>query len=109
MTDPISQIYFPNVKSKAVFAAKGSKPNPQFLVDRPGFKALVAGLEAGAQIPLHPEEAAMYHFLEGEGLMTVDEQTFAIRPGVTLVTPSGAKRGIVAKTRLVFIASKEGA
>ena len=98
------EIYFPETKSKAVFAMDG--PRPQFLYDTPQFKALVVGLEAGGQIPVHPGEAAMYHFLEGEGLMTVDEETFAVRPGVTVITPSGAKRGMNAKTRLVFLGSK---
>lgn len=97
-------IYFSETKSKAVFAADG--PKPQFLIDTPQFKALVVGLEAGQQIPVHPGEAAMYHFVEGEGLVTVDEETFAIRPGVTIVAPSGARRGMNARTRLVFLASK---
>jgi len=96
--------YFPETKSKAVFASDG--PKPQFLIDTPKFKALVVGLEAGQQIPVHPGEAAMYHFLEGEGLMTVGEETFDIKPGVTIVAPSGVKRGMNAKTRVVFLGSK---
>lgn len=97
-------IYFPDLKSKAVFAPDG--PKPQFLFDAPQFKALVVGLEAGQQIPIHPGEAAMYHFLEGEGLMTVDDETFDVKPGVTIITPGGAKRGVNAKTRIVFLGSK---
>ena len=97
-------IYFPETKSKAVFAHDGAKP--QFLLDTPQFKALVVGLNAGQQIPVHPGEAAMYHFLEGEGLMTVGEETFAIKPGVTVVAPSGVKRGMNAKTRVIFLGSK---
>lgn len=97
-------IYFSDTKSKAVFASDG--PKPQFLIDTPQFKVLVAGLEAGQQIPIHPAEAAMYHFLEGEGLMTVDEETFAVKPGVTIIAPGGAKRGINAKTRIIFLGSK---
>ncbi len=104
MSDTSSQIYFVDTKAKAVFAADG--PKPQFLFDTPQFKALVVGLEAGGQIPYHPGEAAMYHFLEGEGLMTVDDESFAIKPGVTVVVPSGAKRGMNAKTRVVFLGSK---
>lgn len=100
------EIYFADTKSKAVFAADG--PKPQFIFDAPAFKALVVGLEAGQQIPLHPAETAMYHFLEGEGLMTVDEETFAVKPGATIIAPSGAKRGINAKTRVVFLAAKSG-
>src|SRR5574339_1184766 len=100
----MSNIYFPDIKSKAVFSING--PKPQFLIDTPQFKALVVGLEAGGQIPIHPGEAAAYHFLEGEGLMTVDEETFEVKPGVTVVAPSGAKRGVKATTRLVFLWAK---
>ena len=104
MSDTTSQIYFADTKAKAVFAADG--PKPQFLIDTPNFKALVVGLEAGGQIPAHPGEAAMYHFLEGTGLMTVGDEAFEIKPGVTIVVPSGMKRGMNAKTRVVFLGSK---
>ena len=104
MSDTTFQLYFPDTKANAVFAADG--PKPQFLLDMPKFKVLVVGLEAGAQIPLHPDEAAMYHVLEGEGLMTIGDETFAIKPGVTVIAPKGAPRGVNAKTRLVFLGSK---
>lgn len=100
----MSDVYFPDIKSKAVFGTNG--PQPQFLIDTPQFKALVVGLEAGAQIPVHPGEAAAYHFLEGEGVMTIDEETFEVKPGVTIVAPSGARRGMKAWTRLVFLGAK---
>ena len=77
MSDTTSQIYFVDVKEKAVFATDG--PKPQFLIDTPQFKALVVGLEAGGQIPVHPGETAMYHFLEGTGLMTVGDKSFEIK------------------------------
>ena len=104
MSDTTSQIYFADTKAKAVFAADG--PKPQFLIDTPNFKALVVGLEAGGQILAHPGEVAMYHFLEGAGLMTVGDEAFEIKPGVTVVVPSGVKRGMNAKTRVVFLGSK---
>lgn len=104
MSDTVAEIYFPDTRGQAVFAADG--PQPKFLIETPQFKALVVGLKAGQQIPLHPDEAAMYHFLEGEGLMTVGEETFAIRPGVTVIAPAGAPRGMNAKTRVVFLGSK---
>ena len=97
-------VYFTDIKSKAVFSNEGAKP--QFLLNTESFKVLVVGLEAGQQLPKHPGEAAMYHFLEGEGLMTVDDETFGIKPGVTVVVPSGAKRGMNAKTRVVFLGAK---
>lgn len=104
MSETVSQIYVSNTKARAVFAADG--PKPQFILDTPQFKALVVGLEPGQQIPLHPGEAAMYHFLEGEGLMTVGEETFAIQPGATVLVPAGMLRGMNAKTRVIFLGSK---
>jgi mannose-6-phosphate isomerase-like protein (cupin superfamily) len=104
MSDTTSKIYFTDIKAKAVFATDG--PKPQFLIDTPRFKALIVGLEAGGQIPVHPGETAMYHFLEGTGLMIVGDETFKIKPGVTIVVPSGERRGINAKTRVIFLGSK---
>ena len=104
MSDTTSQIYFSDTKAKAVFSSEG--PKPQFIIDTPQFKALVVGLEAGGLIPVHPGEAAMYHFLEGAGLMTVGDEAFEIKPGVTIVVPGGVKRGMNAKTRVVFLGSK---
>jgi mannose-6-phosphate isomerase-like protein (cupin superfamily) len=48
----------------------------------------------------------MYHILEGVGLMTVGDETFAIQPGVTVIAPAGAPRGMNAKTRLIFLGAK---
>jgi quercetin dioxygenase-like cupin family protein len=104
MSDTISKFYFVDTKAQAVFSPDG--PKPQFLIDTPNFKALVVGLEAGGQIPVHPGEAAMYHFLEGTGLMTVGDEAFEIKSGVTIVVPSGVKRGMNAKTRVIFLGSK---
>ena len=104
MSDTTFQIYFTDTKANAVFATDG--PKPQFLMDTPQFKALVVGLEAGGQIPVHPGETAMYHFLEGTGLMTVGDESFEIKPGVTIVVPSGERRGMNAKTRVIFLGSK---
>src|SRR5512134_3145850 len=104
MPDAASKIYFADTKSNAVFSAEG--PQPQFLFDTPKFKTLVVGLEAGSYIPAHPDQAAMYHFLEGTGLMTVGDEVFEIKPGVTVIAPSGVKRGMNAKTRVIFLGSK---
>lgn len=106
MPETTVQLYFQDVKSRAVFGSEG--PKPQFLFDEPGLKVLVAGLEASGQIPVHPEAASMYYFLEGEGLMTVGEETFSVRPGVTVIVPGGERRGLNARTRLVFLAAKGG-
>ena len=90
MSGAISEMHFADTKARAVFAADG--PAPQFLIDTPRFKALVVGLEAGQQVPLHSAEVALYHFLEGSGLMTVSDESFEIKPGVTVIAPGGAPR-----------------
>jgi quercetin dioxygenase-like cupin family protein len=104
MSDVISPIYFLDTKSKAIFSSQGTQPH--FLIDTPNFKSLVVGLNEGQQIPPHPGGTAMYHFLEGEGLMMVDDEVFDIKPGVTIVAPNGTKRGMTAKTRVIFLAAK---
>ena len=100
----MSEAYIEDVKSKAVFSPQGTKP--QFLIDTPAFKALVVGLEAGQQIPVHPSATAVYHFLEGEGKMTVGDETFDVKPGATIVAANGVKRGLTAATRVIFLAAR---
>jgi len=104
MSDTNSQIYLSDTKEKAVFSTDG--PKPQFLINTPNFKALVVGLEAGGQIPVHAGETAMYHFVEGTGLMTIGDETFEIKTGATMIVPNGVKRGMNAKTRVIFLGSK---
>ena len=104
MSESVSHIYFADTKSEAIFVADG--PQLQFLIDTPKFKALVVGLEAGCHIPAHADQAAMYHFLEGTGLVTIGEESFEIKPGVTVIAPAGVRRGINAKTRVIFLGSK---
>ncbi len=100
----MSQLSFPDWRTKVVYSPDG--PNPQTLVEEGKFKVLLAGLEAGQKIPLHPEGVAMYHFLEGSGWMLVDDRRFEIRPGATIITPGGAARGMEATSRLAFIAAR---
>lgn len=38
--------------------------------------------------------------------MTVNEAVYRIEPGVTVIVPSSAQRGVNAKTRLIFLGSK---
>ena len=106
MTQTISKqaTFYPDTKAQAVFGAHG--PQPQFLVDEVNFKVIVGALEPGQQIPVHPEAIAMYHFLTGTGTMTVDEEQFPITAGATVITPAGARRGMQAATRVIFLAAK---
>lgn len=81
-------------------------PQPQFINDGPDLKVILAGLEQGHRLPPHPESQAVYHFLEGAGTMTVDGESFAVKPGSTVITPAGSTRGLVAESRLSFLAVK---
>ena len=106
-TTTMPAIFYPAVRDLAVF--DGAGPRPQFLVDSEKFKVLVAGLEPGQQIPAHAEALAVYCFLAGDGVMTVNDEDFAVTAGATIITPPGAVRGIRAVSRLVFLAAKSGA
>jgi quercetin dioxygenase-like cupin family protein len=93
---------YPNWKESVVFAPQG--PQPQILIQNEKLKVIVAGLEIGQKIPMHPEALAVYHFLEGTGWMTVDDERYPVSSGATVITPEGAKRGVEAETCLVFLA-----
>lgn len=106
-TTTMPPLFFPNVAGQAVFDAAG--PRPQFLVDSARLTVVVAGLEPGQQIPSHPEALAVYYFMAGEGVMTVDDAAFAVTAGATVIAPPGAARGLRAGSRLIFLAAKAGA
>jgi mannose-6-phosphate isomerase-like protein (cupin superfamily) len=74
------------------------------LLETDQIKVVVAGLEAGRKIPLHPESQGVYHFLEGTGWMIVDGERLPVGPGATVLVPPGSTRGIEAETRLAFLA-----
>ena len=96
--------YHPNWKEKVVFSDDG--PQPTVLFENPQTKVIVAGLAPGQKIPTHPEEQGVYHFLEGKGWMTVNDQRFAVSAGATVIAEKGDSRGIEAETNLTFFATK---
>ncbi len=100
-------LFYPAAQELAVFDGDG--PRPQILVDSADLKVLVVGLECGQQIPAHPEALAVYYVVEGDGVMTVDDQAYALAAGAIVVAPPGAARGVCAGNRLVFLAVKAGA
>jgi len=91
-------------REKIVYTAAG--PQPQILMENDQMKVILAGLEAGQQIPPHAEATAVYHFLEGAGWMTVDGERLAVGAGATVVMPAGTTRGVEATTRLAFLATR---
>jgi quercetin dioxygenase-like cupin family protein len=90
--------------SKVVFSEEG--PQPQALFDDGQLKVVLAGLQPGQSIPQHPEGRSVFHFLEGKGVMTVDDQPVEVGAGTTLVLEDGTRRGIQAETRLAFLATR---
>lgn len=100
----MSAMSFPDWRKHVVFSTNG--PQPITLIETAKAKVLLAGLEAGQKIPVHPDALAMYHFLEGNGWMIVDGERIAVQAGATIITPEGASRGMEAETRLAFLATR---
>ncbi len=98
--------FFPDWRSLVRYAAP--RPEPVMLVDAEDFRALVAGLEPGGEIPAHPERLAVYHVLEGQGEVTVDDNRYAVAAGSTVIAGRGSRRGIRALTRMAFLAVRIG-
>ncbi len=86
----------------------GPHPQPTLLRDEPELRVLVAGLEPGASIPAHPERAAVYQALEGEGTFLLDGEGLPFAAGAVVIASRGASRGIAATTRLAFLAVRIG-
>lgn len=80
------------------------RPSPQTMFENERVRVIIAGLKPGQRIPMHPEAAAVYHILEGRGVMTVDEAQLPVQPGTVIVMDEGAQRGLLAETQLVFMA-----
>lgn len=96
------KLFYPDWKELVVFADQGMQPT--ILVETENYKSIVAGMEPGNSIPPHVEGPAVFHFLEGEGKMIVNENTFKVKAGASVIVPPGANRGITADTRLAFLA-----
>lgn len=97
-------LFYPATQEQAVFAATG--PQPRFLLDSEHFTVMLVGLEANQQVPVHADATVLYHFLVGQGVMTVNGQTYPVVPGATVIALAGAERGVRAATQLIFLAAK---
>lgn len=101
MNTPANPMMIQNWKESVTFAEHG--PSITILMDTPHLKALLVGLRADQAIPVHPSPEAIYHFVQGTGTMTVDDETYSVEPGTTVLVPDGSRRGIAAQTDIVFI------
>lgn len=93
--------FFPDVKNKVIFSPAGAHPQNLYTDGR--LKLLVAGLEPGQVIPMHPEGFTLYLFLEGSGWMIVDDQRLKVGPGSAIVASAGSMRGIEADEPIIFM------
>ncbi|MDH5607606.1 MAG: hypothetical protein OEY93_12060 [Anaerolineae bacterium] len=100
----MTTLTYPDWKEKIVYSPTG--PQPFVLYEDVHLKVVVAGLVAGQKIPPHPAGQAVYHFLEGNGWMTVNDERFNIKAGATVITKADDSRGIEADSDLAFFASK---
>ena len=98
----MAKTFLANWKEKVVFSKNG--PQPQVLEENELFKVVLAGLEPGQSIPVHPELGAIYTILQGNGWMTVDDERFPIQEGAVIGMGNGARRGMEAVTPLAFLA-----
>jgi quercetin dioxygenase-like cupin family protein len=94
----------PDWRAKVVFSPDG--PQPTILSNDESARVVIAGLEAGQQLPPHTSGLGIYHFLEGTGWMTVDGERLEVAAGATVIVPQGSERGIEAETRLAFLATR---
>jgi quercetin dioxygenase-like cupin family protein len=97
---------FPDWRELVHYASPG--PQPTILHDEPDLRALIAGLEPGGRIPPHAGPRAVYHFLEGEGVMILDGHAHRVVAGMTVVVAAGSSRGMEAATRLAFLGVRIG-
>jgi len=93
--------FFPDVKNKVIFSPAGAHPQNLYTNER--LKLLIAGLESGQRIPMHPEGLTVYIFLEGSGWMIVDDQRLKVGPGSAIVAAAGTMRGIEAEEPIIFM------
>jgi len=65
-------------------------------------------LEAGQEIPPHPEPyAVLFQVLDGEGTITTGATRYDVRPGHLVFSPKGGVRGISPRTRLSLLGMQE--
>ncbi len=101
----MTQLLYPNWRDHLVYAS--GRPQPTVLYETDKVRVIVVGLDAGQEIPLHPEDAAaVFHFLEGTGWVLVGKERLAVKPGATVIVPAGEARGMEAVSRLAFLAAR---
>lgn len=97
-------MYFQDCKERIVYEDDSSIPSTLF--EKGIIKLVVAGLKVGQTISVREESLEIYHYLAGQGVMTVDETRYEIRPGTTIVVPKGAIHEISAETNMSYLETR---
>lgn len=94
---------WPDWRDTVVFSENG--PGVTTLHVSPELKVVLVGLNVGQALPVHDGPSALFHILEGAGVMVVGSEEVEVAAGATVVVPTGAARGVRATSTLVFLAS----
>lgn len=100
MTYQINQ----NWKDFIIYSPEG--PQPKVLEENEQIKVVLAGLEPGQKIPVHPEGGSVFHILDGRGWIIIDDERLPVQAGATIILSEGTARGFEAETRLAFLAMR---
>lgn len=68
------------------------------------YNVVLVCLEAGQEIPPHPEPyAVLFVVLDGEGTITVGTERYEVKPNHLIFSPQGGVRGIAPRTRMSIL------
>jgi len=74
------------------------------LLKTTNFNVALICLEAGQEIPPHPEQYGVcFYIINGKGLFTVGNEQFELASGEMIFAPADEMRGILSRERLVLI------
>lgn len=93
----------PDWRSAVAYPETG--PGVTLLHESGELKVVLVGLEPGQALPPHPGPSASFHFLDGNGVIAVDDEQIVVSAGATVVVPPGAVRSVRAISRLTFLGS----
>jgi len=92
-----------NLKERVKFDP--GRPVPQIVYSSPKARVLLLGVEAGVEIPVHPDPAeVVFYVIEGKGTISVGEEAHAVESGGFVAAPAGRPRGIRGEERMTVLA-----
>jgi quercetin dioxygenase-like cupin family protein len=78
------------------------------LLKTKGFNAVLVCLDAGQEIPPHPEPyEVLFIIIEGEGIITCGDDRYSVRPGNAVYVKKGEARGIKCGKRMAVVGIQE--